>query len=197
MYCHHFPKTRIPTDEEWAQIESIANWVIENAPETALLPDGNPDELALRDTLITLHEFYETYAQELLDDEIPLEHSPSNVVQEFMGVPAIRLNGRFKAGAGFFTFTKDDPVNDRDQQVTHCNTERKPYDLLVCAMLALIDHQIPGLLELRSDGTPDDWADAINYAAGYDPSVPVPAGVYASNEGESRLSIPEHLDFRA
>ena len=196
MHCHYFTKTRVPTEQEWAQIEAIANWVVENAPETVPMASEGQEETKLRGTLITLHEFFETHAQELLDDEIELEHSPSNVVQEFMGVPAIRLNGAYQAGGGFFTFTKDNPVNDRHHDVTHCDTARKPYDHLVCAILALIDHQVPGLLKLRSDGSPDDWAAAISYAKGYDPTVTLPSAICALNESGTTYLLPDELDCR-
>lgn len=57
-------------------------------------------------------------------------------------------------------------------------TERKPYDLLVCAVLAVAEHLFPDWLVVTSDGDRDEWISAVNWASkvtGYD--VQVPPGV--------------------
>ena len=61
---------------------------------------------------------------------------------------------------------------------TFTKTERKPYDLLVCAVLATAQHLNPDWLVVTSDGDREDWISACNWASkvtGYD--VQVPPGV--------------------
>ena len=197
MYRHEFRKKRTPTLEEWACIESIAHWVVENAPETVASASNALQDLDLRDALATEVEFFDPERGTYFGDEVSLEHEPSNVVQTHLGTPAIQMNGIFEFAADNFILTNSNPERDNCYGLGVCNTERHPYDLLICAMLALIDHQIPGLLAISSDGGPDEWADAINYAAGYDSSVSVPAGVYTSHRARQALPLPPHLDCRA
>jgi hypothetical protein len=54
-------------------------------------------------------------------------------------------------------------------------TERKPYDLLVCAVLATAQHLFHGWIVVTSDGEREDWASACAWArkvTGYDVQVP-------------------------
>ena len=199
MYRHTYVKTRQPTPEEWARIEQIANWVIENAPERVNIP-GDPEATApLRGTLHTLYEFKDRFSGELLDDEIDLEHDPSNVIQEWYGDKAIRLNAAY-SGGDWFTLTSAAPASDQEhRRIITCNTERKPYDLLVCAILALVDHWVPGLLRLSSDGAARDWQPAIDFAKGYDPAVEVPESIRTGTgpATEPVITPPAAMDFRA
>jgi hypothetical protein len=58
-----------------------------------------------------------------------------------------------------------------------CKTDRKPYDLLVCAVLAVAHHLAPDWLVITSDGDRDEWADAVAWASkvtGYDLDIPMP-----------------------
>lgn len=199
MYRHEYTKTRQPTPEEWARIEQIANWVIENTPETVKLPGPLAVSEPLRGTLHTLYEFKDRFSDELLDDEIDLEHEPSNVVQEFYGSKAIRLNSAYDGGS-WFTLTSMTEEQDREFGLDgYCDTKRRPYDLLVCAILALVEHWIPGLLLLKSEGNATDWQPAIDFAKGYDPAVEVPRAVRFGTHANTRTVIdrPAYMDFRA
>lgn len=47
-----------------------------------------------------------------------------------------------------------------------CKTSRKPYDLLVCAVLLVVLHHADGAFTVGSDGGPSDWQPAIAFANG-------------------------------
>ena len=71
-----------------------------------------------------------------------------------------------------------------------CKTERKPYDLLVCAVLAVAQHLCRGWISVTSDGDREDWSSACEWASkvtGYD--VEVPAGVKARLGGNENGAI--------
>jgi hypothetical protein len=42
-----------------------------------------------------------------------------------------------------------------------CKTDRKPYDLLVCACLIALKFTNPDHIEIVTDGDSEDWAEAI------------------------------------
>jgi hypothetical protein len=45
-----------------------------------------------------------------------------------------------------------------------CKTERKPYDLMVCAVLAAARDRNPAIT-VTSDGRPEEWAPALAWAS--------------------------------
>ena len=50
-------------------------------------------------------------------------------------------------------------------QLSFCKTARKPYDLVVCAILIVLDDYLPGVYEIKSDGTTDEWMAAKTWAS--------------------------------
>jgi hypothetical protein len=44
-----------------------------------------------------------------------------------------------------------------------CKTERKPYDLVVCALLILVGRFAPDAFTIGSDGDPADWQPALDW----------------------------------
>ncbi|KAH8755044.1 hypothetical protein F5883DRAFT_526574 [Diaporthe sp. PMI_573] len=66
----------------------------------------------------------------------------------------IELNGRDEYGHETFHF----PHNEGDNW---CKTDRKPYDLIVCATLLRAKHLAPNAVKISSDGDWDDWSEAV------------------------------------
>lgn len=59
-----------------------------------------------------------------------------------------------------------------------CKTARKPYDLLVCATLIVCQKHAPDVLEITSDGDPEDWVPAQKFVRQvFDDSYGIPRGV--------------------
>jgi len=53
-----------------------------------------------------------------------------------------------------------------------CKTARKPYDLLVCAVLILAKIHFKDRIRIRSDGTLSDWWPAFNFMKGLGFEIP-------------------------
>jgi len=70
---------------------------------------------------------------------------------------AIYLNGDEKRGLNHETFF----VSPTSGSWTFCKTARKPYDLLVCALLIAAHETLD--YEVNSDGDLEDWLPAIDY----------------------------------
>lgn len=113
-----------------------------------------------------------------------LSRLPSNVVisgYDGRGKPkitnqVISFNGRHKLAHETFllvrrakTYCKENGAADRIDQAGHvfffCKTERKPYDLLVCAMLLAVTEIAPSALLVSSDGDirGKDWQSARDF----------------------------------
>ena len=59
-----------------------------------------------------------------------------------------------------------------------CKTARKPYDLLVTALLILADHHAPGVWDITSDGEVENWQPALDLVNGKLPDqYALPEGV--------------------
>jgi len=69
---------------------------------------------------------------------------------------AIRFNGRGENGHETFYL-------DRDKSREFCKTVRKPYDVLVTAVLTIVHHFAPDCINVGSDGWPDEWQPAIDF----------------------------------
>lgn len=69
-----------------------------------------------------------------------------------------------------------------------CKTAQKPYDLAVCSILLLVHHYAPNHYDISSDGTSEDWAEAVDFNArklGYAYKLPPALQDYESPEIES------------
>ena len=69
----------------------------------------------------------------------------------------IRFNGQYDDGHETFVLVNE--VTDFEC----CKTDHKPYDMMVCAVLALTAEY--GVI-VTSDGKREDWADALKFASG-------------------------------
>ena len=70
-------------------------------------------------------------------------------------------------------YLKEDPTNEwnkgclKEKRYSEfCKTNRKPYDLVVCAVLAIATQRAPGWLRITSsDGDASDWQPAVDWAS--------------------------------
>lgn len=77
-----------------------------------------------------------------------------------IGEQSIRFNGFGEEGHETFLLRREfDPAFE------FCKTARKPYDLIVCAVLIAANHYAPGWLQINSDGdVADGWGEALQWA---------------------------------
>ncbi len=79
-----------------------------------------------------------------------------------VGAEGIAFNGIGDA-AGHETFELPGSVHALTA-FEFCKTARKPYDVVVTAVLATVAHLAPGAITVSSDGNPAEWADGIALA---------------------------------
>ena len=80
-------------------------------------------------------------------------------------------------------------VQDHAQR---CTTARKPYDLLVCATLLLVNHYAPQARSINSDGNAEDWWPALELVRkNIDQTITLPVNV-----DPLRISERQELTFR-
>jgi hypothetical protein len=58
-----------------------------------------------------------------------------------------------------------------------CKTASKPYDVAVVAVLCLVEHIAPGVLNIGSDGNSKDWAAGLALAQKIVPEVKLPSHI--------------------
>jgi hypothetical protein len=75
----------------------------------------------------------------------------------------IAFNGDAKTGDDHETFRIH---KEHNPDFNFCKTAYKPYDLVVCALLAFINHIAPDALDIRSDGDEEDWREALEFVNG-------------------------------
>lgn len=71
----------------------------------------------------------------------------------------IRFNGVGDEGHETFLFSRT------ASKFEFCKTAYKPYDRMVCAVLLVINHHAEDLVEISSDGGPEDWHGAQIFAS--------------------------------
>jgi hypothetical protein len=60
---------------------------------------------------------------------------------------------------------------------TFCKTARKPYDVVVTAILCLCEFYTKGTFGVISDGEPSDWQDGLKLARRIEAKCKIPKGV--------------------
>lgn len=66
----------------------------------------------------------------------------------------------------FYLIRKEKKGHKFSGTLTFCKTNRKPYDLLVCATLILVHTYAPNSRDISSDGDADDWLAAYRWLEG-------------------------------
>jgi hypothetical protein len=51
-------------------------------------------------------------------------------------------------------------AKNKVENADFCRTARKPYDLVVCAVLIVLQHQAPDVWQITTDGSFEDWEPA-------------------------------------
>lgn len=80
----------------------------------------------------------------------------------------VRFNGLGDQGHETFYLPRELELKEWDEDGTRfhfCKTARKPYDVVVTAVLCLVAHHLPTYFELGSDGEPKEWLDGCALAA--------------------------------
>ena len=77
----------------------------------------------------------------------------------------IRFNGAGGEGHETFLLVRDQDPGRRGDGFAFTKTANKPYDRVVCAILARARHHAPDYIRVSSDGDERDWHDHLAWAA--------------------------------
>lgn len=84
---------------------------------------------------------------------VPIQWDEDVEKEPEIGGEVIRFNGAGEDGHKTFFITRNTTVS----KFNFCKTAGKPYDEVVCAVLAIVDYHARGVLEIGSDGDLEDW----------------------------------------
>lgn len=91
----------------------------------------------------------------------------------------VNLNGDETRDLDHETFYLEKDYRD----FNFCKTARKPYDLVVCSLLLLAHEHMPNHHDIGSDGSFDEWQDAMELNAKlFGHGFKLPEGVESSDE---------------
>ncbi|SPQ97653.1 Uncharacterized protein PBTT_05547 [Plasmodiophora brassicae] len=133
---HYFPARRPVTADEWARIVGAAERIVKMSPVPLAGSTG--------------------------------ERGTSPVVSETM----VAFNGVGDDAGHAFVLAAPDaerdllPALDPTQAAFHvCRTEERPYDTVVKAVLAAVEHIAPGAFAIMSDHAERHWHDGLELAS--------------------------------
>lgn len=86
----------------------------------------------------------------------------------------IRFNGNAIDDQGHETFCI---TKAKDPEFNFCKTASKPYDVVVVAVLCIVNHFAPDVFQIGSDGNANDWAAGHELAQRIIPEVKIPPGI--------------------
>lgn len=132
-YTHSFAAIQPIEMGKWLKITEAFEQVIKNLPDTSSSAGGYFADKPLR-----------------LKKEYDVEASPVLSSEE------IRFNGAGEYGHETFLL-----IRRARNESSYCKTNRKPYDLAVCAALILTHKFAPGHRAISSDGDPSDWLPSL------------------------------------
>lgn len=128
-YTHYWYKNRDFTNTEWAAVKTLARTFLEHLPDHSASAGGY-------------------YIEEKL--ELAFDYDAPDVPVA-IDASQIRFNGLGDLGHETFVLLK------QPSKFNFCKTTRKPYDFAVCGVLLIAQKQAPEVLNIHSDGGPDDW----------------------------------------
>lgn len=165
-YTHYFKTSKdgIPV-AAWEKICADVKTLLSNLPKHSLSAGG----YNATDSLVLQLEYDEPGTLPLVDDS------------------RIQFNGNAELGHETFWFERVPTPSEhgldgnRDYVFAFCKTARKPYDLVVCAVLIVAAKHAASYLGIGSDGDLDDWKPAFDW------TVSVLGPEYGASAVASRL----------
>lgn len=122
------------------------------------------------------------------DAQVVIDHAQKNLKIVLMSNDSngvllnderVNLNGDERYDLDHETFYLEKDYRD----FNFCKTARKPYDLVVCSLLLLAHEHMPNHHDIDSDGSFDEWQDAMELNAKlFGRAYKLPEGVDSSDE---------------
>lgn len=179
MYSHYYEKRHDLSDRAWQLLVEDVNWALKKTPRFTDSAGGYYKDQPLKGQLVHMAE----------GAMFAASHESPDVEDLYCGLPCITLNGEGELGCDTFALVHNWPVGRSAGQISGCSTDRKPYDLLVCAILIFLYRCDPTAYKISSDGKHSDWLPALRFVRQRYPDAQVPKEV-------GHFTPPEH-DIRA
>jgi len=147
-YTHYFSHKKDITQDAWEKITRDFELLLSALPEHSESAGGG-----CRDEPLKIASWQKEAPIIDWDDEtIAFNGAPEEMSHETMYL------GRSKQ-----TTALELELSEKDKIFIFCKTARKPYDLLVCGLLILVNHYAPNAYEIDSDGDAGDWTPALRW----------------------------------
>lgn len=156
-YTHSFHQYRDATETQWEAICADVRKLLEKVPAHSTSAGGSFSDAPL----ILCDGFGKAgTAPEVNQDQIWLNGSEDDDMMN----ETFLLSRLYKPDwVESWMYNKDE--QGRKRLFQFCKTERKPYDLVVCACLIVAHHHAPKAYDIDTDGTPEDWAPALEWVS--------------------------------
>lgn len=138
-YTHYFAQTLPAHPVRWNKVVADVRKLLDNLPEHSESAGGYYADAPLEIDAIALCE-----------DHIILNGKGPDAEKRALGLDLSHEDFFLSRTGDGRTFVK---------------TNRKPYDLVVCATLIVVNDYLPGVFQIRSDGSTDDWMAAKDWAS--------------------------------
>lgn len=138
VYTHRYPQRKAATNKQWAAIIQDVQVLL-----TTLPPNSESAGGAFKNFTLLLAEGTGKIGTDpiVTDSEIALNG----------------VNGKVDLSHESLWLTK---ARNKEVDADYCKTARKPYDLVVCAVLIVLQHHAPDVWSISTDGTLEDWDPA-------------------------------------
>ena len=143
-YMHRYKQTKAATVKQWTNIKADVELLLANIPPTSESAGSTFAHLSL-----------------LLADGTGKPGTVPKVTTEEIALNGVEGKHDLSHESLWLTRTKN-----IEPEAHYCRTARKPYDLVVCAVLLVLQHHAPGVWTITTDGTLEDWDPAREWVEG-------------------------------
>lgn len=143
-YMHRYKQVKAATQKQWAKIKADVEKLLLTLPPVSESAGGKFSHFTL---MIANAAGVPGTLPVVTDDEIALNG----------------VEGKIDLAHESLWITRaKNTVPDAD----YCRTARKPYDIVVCGVLLVLQHHAPGVWDISTDGTLEDWDPAREWVEG-------------------------------
>jgi hypothetical protein len=137
-YRHFYKQAKAASPKQWAKIKTDVEKLL-----TSLPPNSESAGGTFRQWTLMIGDASGAVGSKptVTDDEIALNG----------------VHGKVDLSHETFWITRS---KNTEPDADYCKTARKPYDLVVCGILIVLQHHAPGVWKISTNGTLEDWDPA-------------------------------------
>lgn len=159
-FTHYIRRTENFPEEEWNNLIKDCKVLYKNMPKHSLSAGGYFKDNPLKLNGCFMYKNPQFNKKHIVFNGGNGSKRIHKVDTEYEGKERKSWNDSIKNDLGHETF-----FLARKDKGGFCKTARKPYDLMVCAMLFLAKYHFKDKIKISSDGGTEDWKPAIEFVA--------------------------------